>query len=474
MFKFVKKSRLAQSTVELALLLPTIILMVSGIIYVYRINHADTKKTTDLFAEKMYKYHVENMVFDPEKGAYVPEGQYSELIPDDANINPADLAGKLGLELLAQLGLSSLFSKLNIFNQSTYASEFAKGFTYSLASSTASNLIEKGNLKDMSAKDLESATWAGAASALSSKQATEDFQGGSRELGTEGKVLGAQELFGSGAQGGLVSFAQSQGDWKAGVAGAAGGMINSDTSKNWVKVGADGKAETKGYQEMLRGAGMGAIQSSANGAIGGNLTVKTVLIGGAQGAIQTDAFAKTLPLTGGKGRDSAMYGAFNGAFSSVVSGGNLKSTLVATASGAIGSKQTSTAMGNSKLVNFGVNTAVNAGGGLLQGQSLKAVGQGALMSTASTGVSAALGWVGNQISPSLSRSFGSSNNVREIKEHLANQTDTHDIASDPVYNEGIGDSFDAMSEGIKNAQTIKSFEPKNNAEEIAAQNASTS
>jgi hypothetical protein len=457
--------RRGQSTVELALLLPTIVLMLSFIIYAYKVNHKLSEQAHTTYSEKMYKFHMEGMVYDPVKGLYMPEGQYSELIPPDAMIDPSKLAGELGLQMIAQLGLSKLFDVLNI-DTSTYGGAFAQGFTTSLASSAVTTAVQTGSLNDMNAQDLENATWAGGAAAFSSQSATEDFQGG-QDL-EAGKITGLQEFLGSGAQAGTIAFFNSHGDVEVAGASAVGGAINSDTTNEWISVGSDGKAEESNMPEILRGATKGAVQSSVSGIFGGNLDAKTVVVGAASGAVQTEAFADTLPLTGDDPKNSAMYGAFNGAFSSVVSGGDAKTTLLAAGGGALGSSQTSTALGEQG--SFTSQAAVMVGGAGLQyisGTSLQAIGVGALTGAAGSGI----GYIGNRVSNSLSKSFenrGSNHsastdngyfNAEDAKFVLNDEKTVEELADDEMFADDIAAILDGTVDGMQNAETLQSFEP---------------
>ncbi|MCC7460313.1 MAG: hypothetical protein IT286_03325, partial [Proteobacteria bacterium] len=110
------RRRAGQSTVELALLLPTLAFMLGMIIYAYKVNHKLNDQTTSAFSQKMHKYHMEGMIYDAATGTYYPKGQFSELIPRDALIDPGKLAGEISLQLISQLGLSKLFDALNIDN----------------------------------------------------------------------------------------------------------------------------------------------------------------------------------------------------------------------------------------------------------------------------------------------------------------------------------------------------------------------
>ena len=457
-----KKASRGQSTVELALLLPTLVFMLSMIIYVYKVNYKSNQVTTQAFSERMYKYHMEGKFYDPIQGVYFPNGQYSELIPPDALIDPGAIAGELGLQLITQLGLSKLFDALNIDN-STYAGAFAQGFTYSIADSAVTTYVQDGSLQQMNAQDLENATWAGLASAAAShntsgdgrtNNATSTFQG------SDPTSSSLREFLGSGAQAGLIGFFNSHGDLGVAGSSAVGGMLNSDSSKNWVSTGTDGLTDSNGT-EILRGATKGAVQSSVSGIFGGNWDAKTVAIGAASGAVQTEAFADTLPLTGDDPQNSAMYGAFNGAFSSVVSGGDGTSTLVSAGMGALGSQQTAGSLGGSDTFKYrAVTTIGGAAGQYIQGNSLEAVGMGALSGAVGQG----MGWAGNQVSTSLSNSFSSASSgsngtsVNGATTVLGTEQTSNDLANDDTFNISIDEILNGANEGVLNAETLESFE----------------
>ena len=439
-----------QSTVELALILPTLMLFLAMTIYVLQLHHTSALLTTNNYADEMYKYHSEGLIFDEAQKIYIPEGQFSEHIPPDASIDPAKLLTQIAGQLGAQLGLNELFSKLQIFDTSTYLGAFGEGFTYSLANSTVQNFLQGGSWNDLNAKDLESATWAGAASALAShndkdngktNNATNFFQGNDPT-----RTDSLSELLGSGAQAGLVGFAQSQGDWKAGVTSAMGGMMNSDTSKAWISKG-------DAVSQIMKGAGIGAVESSAAGAIGGKVELKTVLNSAASGAVSTTAFAKMLPFSGSDPKNSAMYGAFNGAFSSVLSGGNMKTTLVAAGAGALSSKQIAGSLGGSQSVGYRAATmGYQAGSQYAQGQSLQAIGAGALAGTVANGI----GWATNKVSPVISNTLNGAISSEDVKQRMANGNFANDLAGEPSFSQGIGDMLDSVDSSMMNSVYLES------------------
>ncbi len=437
--------RAGQSTVELALILPILAGLLFLIIYVFRANHTANDQTVSTYAERITKFnHGNGEIFDPITQTYLPAGQYSEHIPPDAVIDLGQLA-QLVTGLVAQLGLSELFSNLHIFDDTTYLGAFGEGFTYSLANSAASTFIETGSLHDMSASDLESAAWAGAASSFSSQAATEDFQGG--EGASAGTITGTQELFGSGAQAGLIGFAQSEGDWKAGASSAMGGMINSDTSKEWL---ADGST----VEQILKGAGKGAVQSSLNGVFSDNLDAKSVLIGAASGAVNTNAFASTLAPNSDDPMGSTAFGAFNGAFSSVISGGDMQTTLLAAGAGAMGSSQTVGALGGASSLGYrAASLGYGAGTSLLSGESIQAVGMSALAGLGSS----AVGWAGSKIAPSITNTFSNTNTSSDISQALSNQDTADAVASDETFDQSTDEILDGVNSGMMDGEYLRSL-----------------
>lgn len=433
--------RAGQSTVELALILPILAGLLFLIIYVFRANHTANDQTVSTYAERITKFnHGNGEIFDPITQTYLPAGQYSEHIPPDAVIDLGQLA-QLVAGLATQLGLSELFSHLHIFDDTTYLGAFGEGFTYSLANSAATTFIETGSLHDMSAADLESATWAGVASSFSSEQATSDFQGDNVTASS------AQEFFGSGAQAGIIGFAQSEGDWKAGASSAMGGMINSDTTKNWM-------AEGTTVEQILKGAGKGAVQSSLNGVFSDNLDAKSVLIGAASGAVNTNAFASTLAPNSDDPMGSTAFGAFNGAFSSVISGGDMQTTLLAAGAGAMGSSQTAGAFGGASSLGYrAASLGYGAGTSLLSGESIQAVGMSALAGLGSS----ALGWAGSKIAPSITNTFSSANTSSDISQALYNPNTADALASDETFDQSTDEILDGVNSGMMDGEYLRSL-----------------
>ena len=439
-----------QSTVELALLLPLVFGFLYLIIAGFRVHHNAADRASGIYADRVAQFANGNgNIFDPGTGMYVDAGEYSEHIPPGVSINIGDVLASVLPGVIADMGLSELFSRLNIFDDSTYLGAFGQGFTYSLASSATHTLIDTGSLHDMSAQDLENAAWAGGAAALASDQASEDFQGAD-QAGSS-----AQEFIGSGLQAGGIGFMTSHGDLSAAATSGIGGMLNSDTTKNW-------STEGKDFSQIMKGAGLGAVESSANGIINGNFDTKTVLIAGATGAVQTDAFARTLPFTGDDPKSSAMYGAFNGAFSSVVSGGNMTSTLVSAGSGALGSQQTANSLGGSSSLGYrAVSMVGGAAGQWIQGESLEAIGQGALSGAVSQG----MGWAGSKVSSSLSKNLNSSSTSKKMSSNditaiLEEDKTSDEMANDPEFDESTDQIMEGVAEGMMNSETLESFEPE--------------
>ena len=374
----------------------------------------------------------------PNLGYFVPEGEFSEYIPPDALINLDDLAN-IAADLAARLGsdaISSLLSRIHIFDDSTYLGAFAEGFTYSLVRSSANSLIESGSFEQIDEDTFISAVWAGTASSLSSDQATSDFQGG------DGKASSAQEFFGSGVQESLKSFASSEGDVNALATGAVSGMLGSDTTGNWVNSG-------EGVTQILKGAGVGALQSSANGLMTGDFNGTAVLNSAIMGGVNTDAFAGALPFTGDDPRNSAFFGAFNSALGTTLSGGDIQTTLYAAGAGALGSNQSAEFFGGGGSLSYRTaGIGYESGVGLLSGQSAEAVGVGALMGYGSY----AAGWTGNQVSNSVRQAFRSTGSASDAEQTLRQPETAESVAEDESFaaEEVMNASSNAILETLEN------------------------
>ncbi|MEZ4845931.1 MAG: hypothetical protein R2877_02890 [Bdellovibrionota bacterium] len=443
-------------------MLPTLAFMLGMIIYAYKVNYKTNQITTEAFSERMYKYHMEGKFYDPIQGVYFPNGQYSELIPPDALIDPGAIAGELGLQLITQLGLSKLFDALNIDN-STYYGAFAQGFTYSIADSAVNTYVQDGSLQQMSAEDLENATWAGLASAAASHNTSGDGRtdnATSTFQGTDPTGSSLREFLGSGVQAGLIGFFNSHGDWGAAGASAVGGMLNSDSSKNWVSTGTDGLTDSNGT-EILRGATKGAVQSSVSGIFGGNWDAKTVRNWCRIGHRSNRNFCRNLPLTGDD-QKTPRCTARSMAFSSVVSGGDGTSTLVSAGMGALGSpaNRRSTRRKRHIQIPRSLYHRRRSQDRYVQGNSLEAIGMGALSGAVGQG----MGWAGNQVSTSLSNSFNSSSSgsngtsVNGATTVLGTEQTSDDLASDDTFNISIDEILNGANEGVLNAETLESFE----------------
>jgi hypothetical protein len=114
------------------------------------------------------------------------------------------------------------------------------------------------------------------------------------------------------------------------------------------------------------------------------------------GAIRTQAFADVV--TGGtydgNAMQSTMFGAVNGGLSAAISGGDFESSVYAAMDGAFYSGQIQGNFGDSRMARLGASFGYQAGKGLLKGDSIEAVGQGALAGTLAYAQSQAAGQVG--------------------------------------------------------------------------------
>ncbi|MEZ4704642.1 MAG: hypothetical protein R3A11_05575 [Bdellovibrionota bacterium] len=314
-----KEYRRGQSTFEFALILPIIAFLLGMIIQIYRINQTSNEESINFHIEALEKFdYGKGLVWDEDQQVFVPAGGYSEFVPPDALFNPSDIANTLIPQLTAQLGLDELFGRINFFNGDKFVGSFARGFSYSAASSFINS--------DFTSVDWESATWAGFASGFSSNETTQFLQGTDFENGS------LRELVGSGVQSGLVSYSQSQGDVEAGLTGVVSGMVGSDTTQDWMN----------SDNQIAKAALVGALESSANGVIHGDFDIKDVATAAGLRALGTDQLASALPFTswsGGSAKDSAFYRGVNAGLSNLIQGGDAKTAVLSTLGGAINSPQ---------------------------------------------------------------------------------------------------------------------------------------
>ncbi|MCB0326638.1 MAG: pilus assembly protein [Bdellovibrionales bacterium] len=314
-----KRNTSAQSTIEFALILPIVVFLLSFIIYVFRAHHISTQGSIVDHQEALEKFdHGNGFIWDENLQAYVPEGGYEEFVPPDALFDPSQLVDTLVPQLVSQLGLDELFARINFLNGDKFVGAFARGFTYSAASSYISS--------DFTSVDWDQAAWQGLASGFASSETTLFLQGSD----FEGQNL--RELLGSGAQSSLVSFAQSGGELQAGLTGVVSGMVGSDSTQTWME--AD--------HQIVKAAVVGAVESSARGVINGDFDVQQVARSAGLSALNTDKLAQVLPFTswsGGKAKDSAFYRGINSGLTSLLQGGDSKSAIAASLGGALSSQQ---------------------------------------------------------------------------------------------------------------------------------------
>ena len=348
-----------QSTVELALLLPILFFLFYITITAFGVNHRASQKSVEKHADDLKKFDHGNGVITID-GVDLPPGSFTALIPSGPSITLPAILGPIAASTLARLGLNELMSNLSFLDGKTYLSGALRGGIYAGANSYISS-----GFKGI---DADAMKWGAIAGAFSSKDATEDFQG--KDFGKSS----LKEFVGSGAQNSIIGYAQGGGDLASGVAGGVSGLLNSDTSKQWLATGND----------ILKGAAKGAIESSLSGLVAGKFDTKQVLIATGLGAFNTNSVAKALPFTnwsGGDARQSASFGAMNSALSTLVRGGNLKDTFFSATSGAFFSSQSMRSIaGDSQIVAGAAGAAYGAGISYLQGEHGAAVGLGALQS----------------------------------------------------------------------------------------------
>ena len=355
-----------QSAIELALALPIALGLLFLIIQGFHANDRASRTSLQNHYKSLQKFDQGNGTVEID-GFEVSAGEFVNALPFDSGVSIGDVFGSIGKQLGAELGLDFALSKIKFLNGQTYLSGGLRGgISYSGKSFIGS---------DFKKVDWEGAAWAAASGALSSEQATQDFQG-ANPSGT-----GLREALGSSAQSAALAFTGSRGDVDAIATGATSGLFGSDTV-NTLRNADVG---------ILAGAARGALEATITGALNGNVELKNVLTASGMGAFNTKSVAKMLPFShweGGDPRHSRMYQATNAALSSVLRGANLEDTMLAATSGAMFSSQNMQAFGKKTTVGAAIaGASFNAGISAIKGEDLKAVGIGALQGM-STGISA--------------------------------------------------------------------------------------
>lgn len=412
LFKIHSLKTRGQSAVELALLIPIFVFLILTFVKLFDTNMTATNRSVEIHIEKLEQFqNGQGMIFDPLTGGFVPEGQYIEAGSSDL-LSFEDLAGML-VEELAQMGanalLNALFNKIGFFQESKIIPDFIQAFTISATNS----YINSG----FTEVDWEGATWDGATAGLSSEQSTEKFQGQFHDSSS------ARELFGSGLQSAATAFTASHGDETMLAQGFVSGMLSSDTFGEWSEKGEDGA-------QILKGAARGAITSTTAGLFQGNLDLGTVAKSTALGALQTKAFANTVTgskFSGDDPRSSMNYSAINAGVSTLISGGSVGDAAFASASGAFYSGQVQSGFGDNRFLQGGADIVFQSGVSFAQGQSLEAVGQGALGSAMGFAMGQATGWVSSQVTGGAENAKSS----QEAKQQAKGVTND-DIAGDPA------------------------------------------
>lgn len=349
-----------QATLELALIVPILMGLLYWAIQAYRVNRDQSQASTKAHVEAIEKFDYGNGTITID-GIEVPAGSFIEIIPSAGGFSLGNLLPGLVPGLGLDLGLNRLFDRFNFLNGSTYVSGALRGGLYSAANS----FVESGFKK----VDWESAAWAAGAGAFSSEQATQDFQGDFYQSAS------FRESTGSTLQHGVVGFAASEGDLQGAADAAAGGLMHSDTSREFFESG----------NEILKGAARGALESSLVGVASGKFELKDAAMGTGFGVLNTRSFAQTLPLThwSGDPRDSASFGALNAALGTLVNKGNTEDAFYAATAGAFFSGQNMNKVaGQSSFRAALAGAGYGASVSLLKGQNATAVGLGALESMA--------------------------------------------------------------------------------------------
>ncbi len=366
----------AQATTELALLLPILFFLLVMCVKIFQINAEKTQERGLDHAHKLEQFDAGNgLIYDGFSGDFLDAGQFNDLVPLGDAFNVGDMATQLVAQYGADFLLNELFSNLSFFG----TGQILPAMTQAYVTSAVSSYVSSG----FTEVDWEGAAWDSAVAGLSSQQASEVFQG---ENGN-----GGRELFGSGFQQASIGFAGSQGDGNAAAMGFVNGVFGSDTFGDW-----SSSEEIGNAGQMLIGAGRGAVTSATSGLLYGDFEWSNVAQSMGMGAIRTQAFADVV--TGGtydgNAMQSTMFGAVNGGLSAAISGGDFESSVYAAMDGAFYSGQIQGNFGDSRMARLGASFGYQAGKGLLKGDSIEAVGQGALAGTLAYAQSQAAGQVG--------------------------------------------------------------------------------
>lgn len=393
----------AQATTELALLIPIFIFLMISFVKLYDTNLSISNESTQTHVERLDKFdHGDGVIFDPLYGGEVDAGQYTEFVPGSGLLdldNVLQMATQMAASIVGNRLLDALFSKFDFFQQSTILSDAIQGFS----TSALNSYINSG----FTEVDLEGAAWDGATAGLSSQQATGYFQGDT--------ARSAREFVGSGLQSAATSFTSSQGDEQALLGGFVNGLMTSDSFGSWVDQKNDGGelVDRKGLEGILMGAAGGAISSTATGIVQGNFDMKQIAQGAAFGAISSKAMADVVTSNNytGDPRGSVTYGMFNGAASTLISGGNVKDAAFSAANGAFYSQQVQGKFGDKKFLSAASGIAFESGISLAQGSSLESVGYGALASAGGFVMGEASSWAGNK----MTQAVDNAKNNRDLK-----------------------------------------------------------
>ena len=387
-----------QAAVEFALLTPIVFFLLFMILQGYKLNTRSSQEVLEQHQIKLDKLDHGNGSFELD-GVDIPPGSLTQVLPDIPNQSLGDSLLQSGTQLLAHIGLNAALNKIPLFDGKTYV----KGALRGGVQAGGDSFIDSG----FKTVDWEKTGWGAVAGALSSQEATEDFQG-QDYMGSS-----SQEAFGSALQSGAIAYAKSGGDAKAALAGGITGLMGSDTVN---------QLQSTKY-DVLLGAAKGAVQGTVTGALEGKVDLKSVAISTGMGAFNTRTVAEKIPLSNWKGdaRQSASFQAVNAALSTVVSGGNAKQALLAGASGAFFSGQSMSAVtgagnpnvskGSQQTRAMLVGTGYGAATGLIAGGDVKAVGISAAQGMA-TGLATQLAY--SQHIDQLSKKLGALGGTDEV------------------------------------------------------------
>ncbi|MFH1017573.1 MAG: hypothetical protein V1798_05240 [Pseudomonadota bacterium] len=364
----------AQSTLELALLLPIVCAMLWWIIAGFSAHHTASDHAIQKHAEALVAFnHGNSGAINIDGGPSLPP-RGEPPMPDD--IPFGDILKPLAKNFVMNLGLGLLFNSVPWLNGPSIQAGYARGYLKSAGSSLANTgkidtvtAERAGLVGGIESEDFTYGVQHFNPGAYNVEKLPEGFIG--PPMATEG--FDALEFLGSGVQQGLAEWAATGFDDKAFdtfTMGALSGMLGSDSSQHWFK---------SEDNEIFKGAVKGALAGSIAGIGAGKMDWNQVATGAAMGAFYTKTVARMLPFTDGLSdpRSSASFGAASAGVTTMLAMGGkatFKDVAFASVGGAFSSRQIQQGIRGSG--NFLTQAARGAGGSAIYAAAITSASGG--------------------------------------------------------------------------------------------------